>query len=424
MGFIKNLINRFREKDEYWEEDEKLWDEDYFWQEERAKDRKKTEIAGTEEEDSADKWDWETITNERTYLKVSDPYEREKLIRSLVEQVKNASGEMDKLNFEYNVVTAALKDMDELESLPEEEKHKVTEYAKKILHYEKERQDYFSKKSKLTESQYYRMEQYEDSAGKIYEEMRKAENYRELIRGDLSRLEAEKQAYQYRKGELKNSMANSKGMAMICLLAMGLLLVMLAVMQFGFEMEVTIGYFLTIVVGAVTLTVVYVRYQEETKDYSKAEKGMNRIILLQNTVKIRYVNNINLLDYLYLKYNVKNAKEWNSLCSLYEEEKRAREAHERNEEELDYFQAQLLKVLRCYQLSDPRLWVRCPLALYDHKEMVEIRHEHIVRRQKLRAQMDYNKRMAKEGEKELRSLIKEYPQYSKEILGMMERYEG
>lgn len=424
MGFIKNLLNRFFEKEEYFEEDEKLWDEDYFWQEERVNGRNVPENAGQDLADSIDKWDWETLTNERTYLKISDPYEREKLIRSLVEQVKNASGEMDKLNFEYNVVTAALKDMDELDSLPENEKGKVTEYAKKILHYEKERQDYYSKKSKLTENQYYRMEQYEESAGKIYEEMHKAEKYREIIRGDLSRLEAEKQAYQYRKGELKSSIANSKGMAMICLLAMGLLLVMLVIMQYGFEMDVMVGYFLTIIVGAITLTVVYVRYQDQLKDFSKAEKGMNRIILLQNTVKIRYVNNVNLLEYQYLKYNVKNAKEWKKLCEVYEEERRARETHERNEEEMEYYQSQLLKVLRCYQLSDPRLWIRCPLALYDHKEMVEIRHEYIVRRQKLRAQIDYNKRMAKEGEKELRLLIQEYPQYSKEILGMMDRYEG
>ena len=97
--------------------------------------------------------------------------------------------------------------------------------------------------------------------------------------------------------------------------------------------------------------------------------------------------------------------------------------NEQNEEDLDYYQAELLKILRCYQLSDPRLWVRCPLALYDHKEMVEIRPAQIIRRQKPHAQMDYNKRMAKEGEKELRSLIAEYPQYSREILKMMERYE-
>lgn len=423
MGFIKNLFRTIFQNDEYYEEDERLWDEDYFWQEDRSQIGQGESDENESDMESDAQWDWDTITNERTFLKISDPYQREKLIRSLVEQVKNASGEIDKLSFEYNVVTAALKDMDELEALPLDEKRRVTEYAKKILHYQKERQDYQSKKSKMTESQYYRMEQYEDSAGKIFEDMRKAEKYRELIREDLSRLEGEKQAYQYRKDELRSAIANSKGMATITMLAMGLLLFMLAVMQFGFEMEVMIGYFITIVTGAVGLTIIYVRYQDQVKDLTRSEKGINRIILLQNTVKIRYVNNVNLLEYMYVKYNVKNARDWKLLCDLYEEEKRAREINEQNEEELDYYQSELLKVLRNFQLSDPRLWVRCPLALYDHKEMVEIRHEHIIRRQKLRAQMDYNKRMAKEGEKELRSLIAEYPQYSKEILGMMERYE-
>ena len=161
---------------------------------------------------------------------------------------------------------------------------------------------------------------------------------------------------------------------------------------------------------------------DQSKEIKRVEKGMNRIILLQNTVKIRYVNNVNLLDYLYLKYNVKSAREWKSLCDIYEEEKRARAINEMNEEELDYQQGELLKILRNYHLSDARLWLRSPLALYDHREMVEIRHEHIIRRQKLRAQMDYNKRMAKEGEKELKTFVAEYPQYSKEAIQMMDRY--
>ena len=425
MGFIRNLVERFLGQDDYFEEDDRLWDAEAFWRE----DEETAETVADEEEttetieEEAESWDWDTITNERSLLKMSDPYQREKYIRSLVEQVKNASGEMDKLSFEYNVVTASLKDMDEIDALPPSEKAKVTEYAKKILYYQKEKLDYQEKRSKLTQAQYYRMEQYEENADKVYEDMRRAEKYRELVREDMSRLEGEKQAYIYRKNELRHGMANSKGMAAICMVAMGLLLFMLAIMQFGFEMEVMVGYFITIIIGAVALTVIYVHYQDQVKDFTRAEKGTNRIILLQNTVKIRYVNNVNLLDYLYMKYNVKNAKEWKLLFDAYQEEKRARELNAQNEEELDYYQSELLKVLRCYQLSDPRLWVKCPLALYDRKEMVEIRHEHIIRRQKLRAQMDYNKRMAKEGEKELRALISDYPQYSREVLAMMERYE-
>lgn len=427
MGFLKNIFNRWKEDDFF--EEEELWDEEYFWQEERMKEDEEYEqprISKQEgemgSEDEYVQWDWNTITNDRTYLKINDPYQREKYIRSLVEQVRDASAELDKLSYEYNVVTAVLKDMDELEALPSGEKHRVAEYAKKILHFQKERQEYQNKRSKMTDSQFYRMEQYEESAGRVFEQMRKSEKYREMIKDDLSRLEGEKHAYQYRKSELKSGIVNSRGMVMIIMLAMGLLLVMLAIMQFAFEMEVMVGYFITIITGAIALAVIYTRYLEQTKDLERAEKGMNRIILLQNTVKIRYVNNVNLLDYLYLKYNVKSAGEWKTLCDAYEEEKRARELNEQNEEEMDYYQGELLKVLRNYQLSDPRLWLRCPLALYDHREMVEIRHEHIVRRQKLRAQMDYNKRMAKDGEKELRAFIAEYPQHSKETLQMMERY--
>ena len=425
MGLLKKLFSRYRD-DDFLMEDE-LWDEDYFYSEERADSEDETDdfyLSDKEKEMGSEdsQWDWDTIVSDRTYLNINDSYQREKYIRSLVEQVKDASTQLDKLSYEYNVVTAVLKDMDELEALPPSEKNRIVEIAKKILHYQKEKQEYQNKKSRLTDSQFYRMEQYEDSAPRIYEDMHKAEKYREMIKDDLSRLEGEKHAFQYRKSELKHGMSDSRGMALICMLAMGLLLGMLAIMQFGFEMKTGIGYVITIVTGAAALAIIYARFVDQGKELKRVEKGMNRIILLQNTVKIRYVNNVNLLDYLYLKYNVKSAREWKNLCDIYEEEKRARTINEMNEEELDYQQSELLKILRNYQLSDARLWLRSPLALYDHREMVEIRHEHIVRRQKLRAQMDYNRRMAKEGEKELRAFIAEYPQHSKEAIAMMDRY--
>ena len=425
MGLLKKLFSRNRD-DDFLMEDE-LWDEDYFYSEERTDSEDEADdfyLSEKEKEMASEdsEWDWDTIVTDRTYLNINDPYQREKYIRSLVEQVKDASTQLDKLSYEYNVVTAVLKDMDELDALPPSEKNRIMEIAKKILHYQKEKQEYQNKKSRLTDSQFYRMEQYEDSSPRIYEDMHKAEKYREMIKDDLSRLEGEKHAFQYRKSELKHGMSDSRGMALICMLAMGLLLGMLAIMQFGFEMETGIGYVITIVAGAIALAVIYTRFVDQGKELKRVEKGMNRIILLQNTVKIRYVNNVNLLDYLYLKYNVKSAREWKTLCDVYDEEKRARTINEMNEEELDYQQSELLKILRNYQLSDARLWLRSPLALYDHREMVEIRHEHIVRRQKLRAQMDYNRRMAKEGEKELRAFIAEYPQYSKEAINMMDRY--
>ena len=55
------------------------------------------------------------------------------------------------------------------------------------------------------------------------------------------------------------------------------------------------------------------------------------------------------------------------------------------------------------------------LALLDAKEMVEIRHGYIQRRQKLRKQMEYYKGMAEMARNEVKDLAADYPEYAKEI---------
>ena len=180
---------------------------------------------------------------------------------------------------------------------------------------------------------------------------------------------------------------------------------------------------MTIGVGATAVTILYVRYLDLIKQLEKTEKGINRIILLKNTVNIRYVNNKNLLDYLYLKYKVNSGKELLTMWEKYQKEKEERNRDIQNREELDYHKRSLISILRRYQLHDPDIWVYQTAALLDSKEMVEIRHGLVDRRQKLRTQMDYNKRLATEAQKEIKDVIENYPQYKDEILQMVERYE-
>lgn len=427
MNLFKKIIQdrkraRSREEleEQFWEES--LWNKTYFEDQElqEPEEEQKTEEIS---ERKKEPFTWESLSDKRNYLKVSDPYQREKYIRSMVEQIKNASAEIDKMSYEYNVVTAALKDMDELEALPENEKKRVEEWAKKIVCLEKETSEYEKKKNRMPEAQYYKMEQYEDSASDIYDEMKKSEHYRELVCDDLSRLDSEKEAYSCRLEELSQNLSNCKGMVIISLVAMVLLYGILLIMQFFFQMKVGAGYAITTIAGTVAATFLYMKYMDEKQERLHIEKRRNRIILLQNTVKIRYVNNINLLDYLYLKYQVKSAREWKQLMDFYQEEKDCRAQNEENGEHMNDCQRELLRILRCYQLSDARIWLHRPLALCDHKEMVEIRHEHIVRRQKLRAQMDYNRRLVKDGERALKDFQQENPEYAEEVCSMKDRYQ-
>lgn len=369
-------------------------------------------------------WDWDHIIQEKNLFKMSDDLQREKYLRSLVEQVKDASMELDKLSAEYNSVTATLKDMDEIDSLPMEEKMLLQDAARKIIFYEDESRNYDMKKSAMTDTQFHTMERFEENMPKAYEDIEAAENYKQLIKADLRKLDGEKHAFLYRQAEMKREIANCKGMVVISVFAAALCSIMLLILQYGFEMETRIGYFIVALSVAIAVTIIFVRYQDDTNELKRVQKGINRIILLQNTVKIRYVNNTNLLDYLYVKYNTSSAKELKKVWEAYLAERELREKHELNEQEMSFHQAELLKMLRKYQLNDVYAWLHNPLAILEHNEMVELRHAHILQRQKLRARMDYNKRLAKDGKAELKEFVAKYPQYSKEALDMVDRYSG
>ena len=367
-------------------------------------------------------WDWDHIVEEKHLFKMSDEVQREKYIRSLVEQVKDASTEMDKLANEYNFVTATLKDMDEIEALPTQEKISLQDSARKILFYQEENEANNLKKTTMTEAQFRAMERFEDKMPQAYEDIDEAEKYKVLVKEDLHKLEAEKHAYLYRQAELNRDILNYRGMVIISVFAAALCVLMLLILQFGFEMETGIGYIIVALAAAVAITILFVKYQDATRELARTQKGINRIILLQNTVKIRYVNNTNLLDYLYTKYNVNSARELKKSWDEYLVEVDLRDRNKANEQELTFYQAELLRKLRKYQLNDVYAWLHNPQAILEHNEMVELRHAHIIQRQKLRARMDYNKRLAKEGEKELRDFINKFPEYSRETLDMLERY--
>ena len=403
MNWFSSLFSRLFHKDQ----------EDYF--EDYFEDDR-------ENEEELYEWDWESLASKRNLFKLSDELQRQKYLKSLIEQVKDASGELDKLSYEYNVVTASLKDMEELESLPQEQKAELQNVVKRILYLEGEKKDFGEKKNRMTDILFYSMERMENSMPKAYEDLKQAEDYKKLIKDDLQKLDGEKHSYLYRQGELYRDIDNCKGMATICVAAMALCTVMLLVLQLGFHMKTGIGYIAVAFCGAVALTVLYVKHLEYSQELLKTQKGMNRIILLQNTVKIRYVNNTNLLDYLYMKYHTKSAKDLDRDWTLYLEEKAEREQDRKNEEELTAARNELLRILRRYQLSDAQAWIHQPQALDNHNEMIEIRHNCIGQRQKLRARMDYNKRLAKDGEKELKEFSRNYPQYAKEVLELMERY--
>lgn len=368
--------------------------------------------------------DWDKLVCRRDQIDIDDEIERTRYLTSCMEQLGEAEKEINLLSGEYSLVTSYLTDMEEIESLPQEQAEEIKSIAGKMLALEKERQRYLDKKERMTDSEYHKMRAQEDEAEEGIAKLKEAERYQKLVKQDLAKLDGERHAYGYRRNELRTMLANLRGMAMICLVALAVCVLMLLVLQFGFSMDTAVGYYVAVGAAAVAITVLYLKYTDADRELTRVEKAQNRLIQLQNTVKIRYINNVNLLDYLYLKYDVDSAAKLQQLWELYQAEKEERRQYAEAEARYDYNKKQLSALLLRYRVKDPDRFVLRPASLVDSREMIELRHELIVRRQALRKQLEYNKELAGTAQQEIKDIAIKYPQYAGEIREMLEKAEN
>ena len=368
--------------------------------------------------------DWNEIIYDRDDLQINDRKQREEYVKGCLEQIAEAAKELENLQFEYNMVTSYLKDMEEIEALSEEEKVELTQWAKKIDELEQQQTGYKERKNRMSDEKFRQMERLEEEVQEGLEKLTQAEDYQELIKRDLRRLDGEKHAYLFRKSELRRIIADTRSMTVVCTVAVILCIFILLVLQFGLKMDTKLGCVVAGAVGAVAITAIFIKHNDSVRELAQVENGIGKIIRLQNTVKIRYVNNTHLLDYLYMKYNVSSAGELGKSWQQYQEEREERHSYQQTERQLDQLQKEFLHTLRRYQVKDPMIWLHQTRAILDKKEMVEIRHGLIIRRQSLRRRMDYNKEViAGKAQAEIKDLVEQYPKYAKEILDIVGQYE-
>lgn len=373
------------------------------------------------------KTEYEAEINEAQYYEVSnftDDTQRTRYIESCLEQMKTASDEIDLLNREYDSVTAYLNDTDEIERLPEHIRTPIQDCATKLLRLEKEFTTYTSKKDLLSSEDYALMERLEDEMPEGYDKLKSSEEYQKMIKEDMKRIEGEKQAYYFRRAELKGMLANIKGVFFICVVAAITCIIMLLILQFGFELDTRLGYILTVGATAVAFTILFVKNIDMQQEAAKVEKSIGKLIHMHNTVKIRYVNNTNLLDYFYMKYNVDSSALLKELWDKYVSERAERERFEQTKYDITFYREELLQHMRKLHIADPDIWIHQTEALIDRKEMVEIRHGLVERRQNLRKQMEYNKDVAVDAQTKLKDMIHAYPKYANQVLQQLEAFEN
>lgn len=336
------------------------------------------------------------------------------------EQIMEAARNLDETKREYKTVTDYLTDIQIIENLPDSEFEKIQETAQNVLNLNKARDAYLNRTKTISDAQFVQMEQLENEMPEIIKRLQENEAYQNVVKRDMQYLEGEKQEWYYYQESLEQekkvlhrllyALIGVFAAAVIAIVILGL------VMKFDIKMPFVIA---ALTAGALGGIMVW-RYQNDGMELKKAHANINRAIVLMNKVKFKYVNVTNAVDYACEKYHVKNSYELSYIWDQYLEAVKEREKYERTNDDLEYFNDKLVRQLHAYRLYDARIWIYQAKALMDKKEMVEVKHELLVRRQKLRAGMESQAENIRTARKEIENLVKNRPGGSKEIKAILD----
>lgn len=298
-----------------------------------------------------------------------------------LEQIIDISKVREEELEEYQVVNSYLEDIQILEDMPEEERGKINDVASNVVQLNAARTEFLNSAKKISDAQFALLEQKEKEVPAAIKRLSANEKYQETIKRDMKYLEREKSEWKFQKEYLSHQ---KKRLTNLLYVFVGLAVtaaVLLLILQFGFQVKLEYVWMGYVLVTVAAISFLYLKMMKDSSDIAVAERNANRAIQLQNKVKLRYVGITNAIDYACEVYHVKSSKELNQDWEYYMDAVRERERYQRTNEDLEYFNGRLVRMLTKYKMYDTQIWVVQAQALIEPKEMVEIKHALITRRQ-------------------------------------------
>ena len=347
-----------------------------------------------------------------------------RFVRENCEAIAENERQIAEAKREYEKVTSYLTDIQRIDMASDDEKKEITDVCKSILTLTSERNKYKNRNLTISDAQMRKFEPFEDELVDEIKKMYNAESYQTAIESDISNLKKEKENLYSQKKEVVNKQNAIKGMTKILALLIISLIVLLIVIFYALKADMTLPYLGVVFLAAVSAAALIFESQKNRRDVILIEKKINRAVTLLNKVKIKYINNINVLDYNCNKFGVKNAKDfeqkWNEYCKMREYEKKFRE----NTEMLNANNENLVIMLKDVGVVDTDIWLSRCVAIVDPKEMVEIRHELNQRRQMLRERIENNEQLKENIIKQLDYVINESPQIRDELIQIVKDFSN
>lgn len=323
---------------------------------------------------------------------------------NLCEQMIEVSRDMEEVRREYDQVTSYLNDITIVEGLEGQQKELLVEVATNVSKLTKARNDYLNAEHKISDEIFNQMDELEAEIPDIIKRLQSNETYLDAIKRDMNRLAGEKVEWSVLRHERVEEQRKLRQMSYYILYGFGGAAVVIAFLSMIQKWEllpmIIVAFLATLAGGYIML-----RMQECAKEIKKCDVNLNHAIFLENRVKIKYVNIKNAVDYTCERFHVKNSLELTYNYEQYIEASKEREKFKQTNEDLEYFNGRLVRILQGLHLYDARIWLNYANAVIDPREMVEVKHELFTRRQSVRERIEYNLNAITDMKKEVEKYI-------------------
>ncbi|NLL92935.1 MAG: hypothetical protein GX225_02145 [Clostridiales bacterium] len=347
----------------------------------------------------------------------------ESFIESYCNELYTASQRVEDAKKEYGIVGNYINDILSIEQAPEPFKSDINYYAKRIVLLREDKKSLKQYSGKMPEAKYNYIGQHEEEMPSILKEMYDNEQYCQSLKTDIHHIQGEIVALKYEQKQAIRRLGSIRKYLVMAGVLFAVSIVLFFILQSAFLLDMLIPSLCLMVLGVSMAAATLVYYQKQQNNLKMAELKLNKAITLMNKHKLLYANTKSILDYSYMKNDVKSSYALNDLWRMYINIKKEREAIKAASDELYKAMENLTIVLDKLQLYDCAIWTGQVEALIDAREMTEVRHTLNVRRQKLRESIDYNTKIMEKNQEKIKACVKENPAVAKEVLSIMEKYD-
>lgn len=431
IGKIKNKIKDIYSSDDISEKEYERYLENYHNKDDNGMNPESSfwkEWSLKEDSQDADEeyleWKKQHQTLENVNLSYFSEPDMIEYIRGQCEVMEGATRHIDEVMVEYNNITEHFKDIELFENAPDVLKQQIAYLAEKVDNLTVDRRIVKSGEAKLSNNAYHRMETYEEEIPKMIEYIASEEEYYDALKNDLRMLEGEQMSLRMEARSLKKRQINIRQSCIIMLACFAIVYCVFLVATIASENQMNIlVFFIVTVIGAAMALGSFALMRYTRREVAVTEIKLNKATNLLNKTKIKFVNTSNVLDYEYTKFRVNDADELSRKYQCYLEMKAEQQEILRMTASLNEAENDLLGKLNKLGMNDSLVWLSQAKALYNHNEMVEIRHDLSVGRQKIREQIEYNEKRIQSSKTNIKRIMDKYPQYMKATMEILDEFE-